>query len=46
MSRFWTFLPPIQLSLVLSVSAQPDVHQLLGTATQLALQGPSTLPWR
>jgi len=41
MSRVRTFLLPIQLSMVLSLSAQADVHQLLHTATQLALLGHS-----
>ena len=39
MSRPWTFLLPIPLFMTLSLSAQPDVHQQLGTATQLALEG-------
>jgi tetratricopeptide (TPR) repeat protein len=39
MSRLWTFLLPIQLSLALSLSAQADVHQQLRTAAQLASQG-------
>jgi Flp pilus assembly protein TadD len=39
MSRVRTFLLPIQLSIVLSLSAQSDVHQQLFTAGGLALQG-------
>ncbi len=39
MSRLRTFLLPIQLLAVLSLSAQDDVHQQLFTAEQLALQG-------
>jgi tetratricopeptide (TPR) repeat protein len=39
MSRVRTFLLPIQLSIVLSLSAQSDVHQQLFAAGQLVLQG-------
>jgi tetratricopeptide (TPR) repeat protein len=39
MSRFWTLLIPIHLSMALSLSAQADVHQQLRTAAQLASQG-------
>jgi len=39
MCRFWTLLLPIHFSVVLSLSAQADVHQQLGAAAQLVSHG-------
>lgn len=39
MSRIWKLLLPIHFSIVLSLSAQADVHLQLGAAAQLVLQG-------
>ena len=39
MSRIWKLLLPIHFSMVLSLSAQADVHLQLGAAAKLVSQG-------